>query len=186
MTMYNLRSRLNIVMTHTMAVMGVCAFLMAASTVVTDLVMPPVPTGTIKPQLTRLGQAEIGSVRFNNRRLIDRTVIFVEGQADFTPCFSWNTKQLFVFVVLEYTTKRMKRNQMTIYDHIIEKKTDGILEFPRVAEYYLDDIQSDSLKGTEVTMKLMYHTMTYSGYAPIREVESARTTFTLQDEYATG
>lgn len=39
---------------------------------------------------------------------------------DFTPIFHWNAKQVYLYLVLEYTTAANKRNEMIIWDKIIQ------------------------------------------------------------------
>lgn len=40
--------------------------------------------------------------------------------ADFTPMFHWNAKQIYLYVVLEYSTPQNQRNEMIIWDKIIQ------------------------------------------------------------------
>ena len=49
---------------------------------------------------------------------------------DFTPIFHWNAKQIYLYLVLEYRTEANERNEMIIWDKIIQspqltKYTDG-------------------------------------------------------------
>lgn len=39
---------------------------------------------------------------------------------DFNPIFHWNAKQVYLYLVLEYTTEANKRNEMIIWDKIIQ------------------------------------------------------------------
>jgi signal peptidase complex subunit 3 len=41
-------------------------------------------------------------------------------QIDFSPVFHWNTKQVYLYLVLEYTTPSHERNEMIIWDKIIQ------------------------------------------------------------------
>lgn len=41
-------------------------------------------------------------------------------QIDFSPVFHWNTKQVYLYLVLEYNTPSHKRNEMIIWDKIIQ------------------------------------------------------------------
>ncbi len=39
---------------------------------------------------------------------------------DFTPIFHWNSKQIYLYLVLEYETATHQRNEMIIWDKIIQ------------------------------------------------------------------
>lgn len=39
---------------------------------------------------------------------------------DFSPVFHWNTKQIYLYLVLEYQTETHQRNEMIIWDKIIQ------------------------------------------------------------------
>ncbi|KAI8141278.1 signal peptidase subunit-domain-containing protein [Fennellomyces sp. T-0311] len=56
--------------------------------------------------------------------------------ADFTPIFNWNTKQVFVTVVAEYETKTHDRNSIVLWDKIITSKEDANLQLKEVANKY--------------------------------------------------
>lgn len=43
-------------------------------------------------------------------------------EADLRSVFSWNTKQLFVFLQAEYETEENGVNQIVLWDNIVEKK----------------------------------------------------------------
>lgn len=40
--------------------------------------------------------------------------------ADFSPIFHWNAKQIYLYLVLEYETSSNQRNEMIIWDKIIQ------------------------------------------------------------------
>ncbi|KAI9496198.1 signal peptidase 22kDa subunit [Zychaea mexicana] len=56
--------------------------------------------------------------------------------ADFTPAFNWNTKQVFVTVVAEYETKTHDRNSVVLWDKIITRKEDASLSLRNIANKY--------------------------------------------------
>ena len=39
---------------------------------------------------------------------------------DFSPIFHWNAKQVYIYLVLEYETSAHSRNEMIIWDKIIQ------------------------------------------------------------------
>ncbi|KAI8087565.1 signal peptidase 22kDa subunit [Thamnidium elegans] len=56
--------------------------------------------------------------------------------ADFTPMFNWNTKQVFVTVVAEYQSKNFDRNSVVIWDKIITSKEKANLKLRNVHNKY--------------------------------------------------
>ena len=51
---------------------------------------------------------------------VDRALLSFDVQADLTPAFHWNLKQLFVFVLAEYQTPKNELNQVILWDRIVE------------------------------------------------------------------
>ena len=45
--------------------------------------------------------------------------------ADFSRLFHWNTKQLFLYLVLEYETPNYERNQIVVWDRIVRRTGDN-------------------------------------------------------------
>ncbi|CAO3631044.1 unnamed protein product [Mucor hiemalis] len=56
--------------------------------------------------------------------------------ADFTPIFNWNTKQVFVTVVAEYQSKNFERNSVVLWDKIITSKDKAHLKLRNVRNKY--------------------------------------------------
>ncbi|KAI8971966.1 signal peptidase 22kDa subunit [Mycotypha africana] len=56
--------------------------------------------------------------------------------ADFTPVFNWNTKQIFVTVVAEYEKKNFGRNHVVLWDKIITSKDKAHLKLRNVRNKY--------------------------------------------------
>jgi hypothetical protein len=44
-------------------------------------------------------------------------------EADFTSLMHWNTKQLVLYLVLEYKTEKFERNEIVIWDRIIRRSS---------------------------------------------------------------
>ncbi|KAI8581299.1 hypothetical protein K450DRAFT_232391 [Umbelopsis ramanniana AG] len=56
--------------------------------------------------------------------------------ADLTPLFNWNTKQVFVTVVAEYETKTHNKNQVVVWDKIIRDKDSAKINLRKVSNKY--------------------------------------------------
>jgi hypothetical protein len=175
--MFSVRSRGNVIFSYAVMVLGYCALGMAVISIATGFIHPPAATASVKPAVVRMGRA-----RFPHK-LVDRAVIFVDGHADFTSAFTWNTKQVYVALLVEYATEKYNRNEITVYDHIIEDRSAAQVNFTRAVEYYCDDIEANTLSGRTATLRVKYHVMSYSGYSPMYEISSAATPFTFPTTY---
>jgi len=48
-------------------------------------------------------------------------------QADMSPVFNWNVKQLFVYLVAEYSTMKNVVNQVVLWDKIIMREDSQVI-----------------------------------------------------------
>lgn len=163
-----------------MFVLGAGAGFMAVSSLAMSYVAPFEPTASyqavVAPQMYRAKAGFTG-------RAVDRTLIRVEGTADFTPCFTWNTKQVFVYFVVEYNSEKYSRSEITIYDAIVTRKEDAKLTFTNAIEYPTDHIEQSGMAGRPAVLKLKYHLMSYSGMSPQYEVANAAYNFSFPTTY---
>jgi signal peptidase complex subunit 3 len=103
------------------------------------------------------------------------------------PAFHWNVKQLFVYVVATYSTSTNPKNQVVLWDRIIEN-TDGrdvkVLNENNVfVKYGLVD-QGAELRGKEVELSLMWDHMPLTGALwQGGQVEGTASKFILPSEY---
>lgn len=178
--MYNIRNRLNVIWTLAMFVLTVGAGTLAVTTYLTFHLRPPKPTASIEavvlPQLYRAQTVFTG-------RQVDRAIVRVQGSADFTSCFDWNTKQIYVYFIVDYETPKYSRNEVTVYDTIITNQSSAVLSFDQVIDYPSDHIEPGELAGRDVTLRLKYHLMTFSGFSPVKEVEDAAFHFKFPKTY---
>ena len=59
-------------------------------------------------------------------------------QADLTPLFNWNVKQLFLYLTAEYETQANVVNQVVLWDKIIQRGENAVLDYRWV--YTMDKI----------------------------------------------
>lgn len=78
--------------------------------------------------------------------------------------FNWNVKQLFVYVVAEFESASNARNQVVIWDKIVQtKEAASQLQFQdEGVKYFLAD-QHDELRGANVTLNLEWDIMPVCG-----------------------
>mmetsp|Transcript_19417 Transcript_19417/g.58693 ORF Transcript_19417/g.58693 Transcript_19417/m.58693 type:complete len:175 (-) Transcript_19417:111-635(-) len=94
---------------------------------------------------------------------IDRALLNFDIDADLRPAFNWNVKQLFVFVVAEYETETNPLNQVFIWDKIIERPEDAVIQQEKqFVKYALID-QVAELRGKEITLRLVWEQMPLTG-----------------------
>lgn len=85
----------------------------------------------------------------------------IELHADLRPEFSWNTKQLYVYVTAEFATEKSPLNEMVIWNRIIEKRDDAKLDIRKLQKMYpfvLTD-QEKTLRGREFNVTLSWNIM---------------------------
>lgn len=99
---------------------------------------------------------------------VDRALLSFDIDVDLQPAFHWNIKQLFVFVVASYETKKNPVNQVVLWDKIVEAK-DGpdnmiIKEKGVFCKYALIDQRGGGLRGKNVTLSLYWDHMPLTGF----------------------
>lgn len=102
-----------------------------------------------------------------------------------SPAFHWNIKQLFVYVVATYKTPTNPKNQIVLWDRIIENTdTNKVIQEENVfVKYGLVD-QKDELRGAEVELTLLWDHMPLTGLLYMDgQDESTASRFTLPTEY---
>ncbi|KAL8430944.1 hypothetical protein ACSSS7_005620 [Eimeria intestinalis] len=89
----------------------------------------------------------------------DQAALSLDVKVDLRGLFQWNAKQLFLFVSAEYETPQHRNNQVVIYDKIISREEDAMLDLVNIpSKYHLRD-KGRGLRGRAITLKLqvVYH-----------------------------
>ncbi|XP_078428497.1 signal peptidase complex subunit 3A-like [Wolffia australiana] len=81
---------------------------------------------------------------------------------DLQSAFTWNTKQVFVFIAAEYETEKNSLNQISLWDYIIPTKDEARFEKKVKSKYLLID-QGSNLRGKRVDLVLHWHAMPITG-----------------------
>uniref|UniRef100_H2Z5U4 Signal peptidase complex subunit 3 n=1 Tax=Ciona savignyi TaxID=51511 RepID=H2Z5U4_CIOSA len=85
-------------------------------------------------------------------------------KANMTPIFNWNCKELFLYIMAEYETTKNKVNQVVLWDKIINRGEDAVLNLKNVhAKYYFFD-DGSALRGNNVTLSLHWNVIPNAGY----------------------
>ncbi|XP_044498290.1 signal peptidase complex subunit 3B-like isoform X1 [Mangifera indica] len=82
--------------------------------------------------------------------------------ADLQSLFTWNTKQLFVFIAAEYETPKNALNQVSLWDAIVPTKESAKFSIHTSNKYRFID-QGHNLRGKEFNLTLHWHVMPRTG-----------------------
>lgn len=83
---------------------------------------------------------------------------------DFSSLFHWNVKQLFVYITLEYTTPKYKRNEIVFWDKILTSSNSPRLSITGLRNKYAVVDIDDQLPGSNAQIKLHWNTMPFVGF----------------------
>ncbi|XP_030475787.1 signal peptidase complex subunit 3B-like [Syzygium oleosum] len=92
----------------------------------------------------------------------DEVSLTLNISADLQSAFTWNTKQVFVFLAAEYETTQNSLNQISLWDAIIPSKEHAKFSIHTTNKYRLTD-QGSNLRGKEFNLTLHWHVMPKTG-----------------------
>ncbi|KAM0880175.1 hypothetical protein ACQ4PT_033794 [Festuca glaucescens] len=92
----------------------------------------------------------------------DKVTLTFNVSAKLESLFTWNTKQVFVFVTAEYENSKNSLNQVSLWDRIIPDKDHANVQVEVKSKYPLID-QGTSLRGKKVQLVLHWHIMPNAG-----------------------
>ncbi|KAJ6514535.1 signal peptidase 22kDa subunit [Mycena vulgaris] len=91
----------------------------------------------------------------------EHALVNFEIDADLTPLFNWNTKQLFIYLDAEYTNAKGVQNAVVIWDRIVRRKADAKIHFDGRQKYSFRDISG--FREASATYTLRYNLMPHVG-----------------------
>lgn len=113
----------------------------------------------------------------------DEAYVVMDLQADLRSAFSWNTKQLFVFINVEYETPKNHLNQVAVFDKIIEDREFAVISNKNLRNKYNLIDQGKNLRGKHLNLTVTWNVMPIVGALYTRSMSfPAR----LPEEYVTG
>jgi len=111
----------------------------------------------------------------------DRALLSFNIDADLSPAFHWNLKQLFVFVVAEYESSTNPLNQVIIWDKIIKSPEEARLKSSNeFVKYALID-QGAELRNKNISLRLMWDHMPITGRLYVGD--ERKSSFVLPNKY---
>jgi len=95
----------------------------------------------------------------------DRAWIVLDIDADLRSIFNWNTKQVYMYVTVDFSTKRNWLNRVTVFDRIAESASAAHIKEPKARlpfPFTLSD-QGNGLRGKEFNLTVAWQTVPRSG-----------------------
>lgn len=98
----------------------------------------------------------------------DQAALSLKLDADLRSAFSWNTKQLFVYVQAEYVTPENKVNQVVLWDRIVQRQKDAHLKIRSLRLKYPFIDRGTNLRGLQYNITVSWDVMPKVGRLSIR------------------
>lgn len=102
----------------------------------------------------------------SNKKPKENTRLTFDLETDLSPLFTWNTKQVFVYLTAEYPdikNSTKNGNKVTYWDKIITEKSDAKLNLKKQkSKYHVWDVEN-SFKGREAIVRLEWNIQPYVG-----------------------
>ncbi|XP_075160829.1 signal peptidase complex subunit Spase22-23 [Haematobia irritans] len=119
-----------------------------------------------------------------SREKHDLGFITFDVEANLTSLFNWNVKQLFLFLTAEYKTPDNVLNQVVLWDKIIRRGDNAVLDFKNLnTKYYFWDDGNGLRNNRNITLYLSWNIIPNAGLLPtIKSLNSH--TFKFPAEYA--
>ncbi|GMM32793.1 signal peptidase complex subunit [Saccharomycopsis crataegensis] len=99
-----------------------------------------------------------------NKKPKENTKLTFDIDADLSPLFNWNTKQVFVYLTAEYPGKNSQAsNKVTYWDKIVTSKEDANLELKNQrSKYNVWDVEK-TFRGREAVVRLEWNIQPHIG-----------------------
>nr|QBH72887.1 microsomal signal peptidase 23 kd subunit [Brunneria borealis]QBH72900.1 microsomal signal peptidase 23 kd subunit [Orthoderella ornata] len=158
--MHSVLTRGNAILAYTLSVLAALTFFCFISTVFIDY-RTKATMNTVKVVVKNV--PDYSASREKN----DLGFLTFDLQTDLTHLFNWNVKQLFLYLTAEYSTPTNKLNQVVLWDKIILRGENAVLDFKNMnTKYYFWD-DGNGLKGNQnVTLTLSWNIIPNAGLLP--------------------
>ncbi|KAJ7247861.1 signal peptidase 22kDa subunit [Mycena haematopus] len=140
-------------------VMGLLAAI-ALSSAVLQLFEAPLEGGAVVVKGVKVGHGKGRQYKYEHAK------VDFEIDADLSPLFNWNTKQLFLYLDVEYTNTKGVKNAVVIWDRIVRRKADAAIhvtskQFNGKQKYAFKDVHT--FRDASATYTLRYNLMPHVG-----------------------
>ncbi|KAF8070164.1 signal peptidase 22kDa subunit [Lyophyllum atratum] len=164
--MHSIFSRIN----NVSALLSSCMMCLLAAIALSSLIFIADPKGDL--QVASIKVHPTNKRRYSTKK---QELAFVNFNisADLTPLFHWNTKQLFLYLEAEYTNAQGVKNDVVIWDRIVRRKEDAIVNVVGKNKYMFRELSSTFKNVPPAHYALKYNVMPYVG--ALTYGEAART-----------
>lgn len=176
--MYMIFTRVNAIFAYTLSVSACLTFCCFLSTAFIDY-RANATLNTVKVVVKNV--PDYSASREKN----DLGYLTFDLQTDLTPLFNWNVKQLFLYLTAEYQTDNNDFNQVVLWDKIVLRGDNAVLDFKNMnSKYYFWD-DGNGLRGNKnVTLTLSWNIIPNAGLLPSVSALGSHT-FAFPSEYTT-
>ncbi|KAL5701734.1 hypothetical protein ACHQM5_027043 [Ranunculus cassubicifolius] len=166
--MHSFGYRANAILTFAVTILAV----MCAMGSLSDNLNSPSPTANV----------EVLNVNYFQKQSSgnDEVSLTLNITADLQSMFTWNTKQVFVFLAAEYETPKHTLNQVSLWDLIVPSKEQAKFSIRTTNKYRFID-QGKNLRGRDFNMTLHWHVMPKTGKMSADKI--VMTGYTLPKNY---
>ncbi|KAF2894237.1 hypothetical protein ILUMI_11930 [Ignelater luminosus] len=177
--MHSVLQRGNAILAYALSVLACLTFVCFASTVFLDY-RTNVDIKVISPLVRTI--ADYGAARERN----DLGQVSFDLQANLSNLFNWNVKQLFLYLTAEYETSNNQLNQVVLWDKIILRGENAVLNLKNMnPKYYFWD-DGNGLRGNKnITLTLSWNIIPNAGLLPNIFAHGSHS-FQFPLDYATG
>lgn len=176
--MNTLLSRSNALFAFTLSILATVTVICSVSTAFKDYTYPMDIKMTTHKKLVK-NVADYSAGREKN----DLGFVTFDLDGDFTRCFDWNTKQIFLYLTAHYSTPANAVNQVVLWDWIIERGQETKLQLrnQHTKYYFWDD--GNGLKGNpNITLTLSMNVIPNAGSLPVATAKQLHA-FAFPNEY---
>ncbi|KAI9208242.1 signal peptidase 22kDa subunit [Polychytrium aggregatum] len=157
--MYGIQQRANNVFATFLSVAFAVVAIVAATS---ELMLRWTPAPEINVSVNHV-QLKIGRDSYYSPKSEQLATLSFNLEADLTPLFNWNTKQVFAYLVAEFDTKDYSPNQVTIWDDIITSKEDAYIKLKDKRQKYNLIALNDRIENANASLSLHWNVNPYMG-----------------------
>ncbi|KAI6021561.1 hypothetical protein PISMIDRAFT_677845 [Pisolithus microcarpus 441] len=148
-----------------------CLMVLLAAVALSSLFVTADPKGRIDVVSLKVYNAKAKRYPFKEQEF---GFVKFDVDADLTPLFNWNTKQLFVYLEAEYANSQGVNNTIVLWDRIVSRKEDAhVVVSSGRNKYKLKELYESFKNTSPATFSLKYNVMPYVGL--LTYGEAART-----------
>lgn len=158
--MHSLLSRGNALVAYTLSLLACLTFMCFLSTLFVDY-GSSAAINTVKVVVKNVPDYSA------SREKCDLGFLTFDLQANLTNVFNWNVKQLFLYLTAEYSSEKNSLSQVVLWDKIILRGENAILDFKSMnPKYYFWDDGNGLRNNSHVSLTLSYNIIPNSGLLP--------------------